>query len=108
MKKELPVPIWKQREVKVNYAIAKLMKRGIAFKSKEKVNFSDSPDSSVRCWIKYYKPNNEFHITLRFNGKDYITGAGEDNFDIDFYIPWEEFIEKFGDIVVIKEKDEVK
>ena len=99
--KDLPVPIEKQREVKVDYVIAKLMKKGIAFKSKQN-------DINSKCWIKYYPNQKQFHLTLRFAGKDYITGAGEDNFDIDLYIPFDDFFKKFGEIVVIKELEENK
>lgn len=95
--KDLPVPINKQKEVIVNYAIAKFMRSGIAFKSKEKADF-DLKDVNSRCWIKYFPGNNEFHLTLRFSGTDYITGKGTDNFDIDLYIPWEDFELKFNEI----------
>jgi len=101
-KKRLPVPMDKQREVKVNYAIAKFMKKGIAFKSKAKPDFN-LQDNNSRCWIKYYPDNKEFHITLRFAGTDYITGEGDDNFDIDLYLPWEEFNNKFQEIKEAKE-----
>lgn len=92
IKKELPVPIYKQFEVPVDYAIAKFMYSGIAFKSKQN-------DYLSKCWIKYYDKQKQFHLTLRFKGVDYITKKGTDNFDIDLYIPFEDFLIAFEKII---------
>lgn len=86
MGKPLPVPMDMQLEIPVAYAIARLMNRGVAFKTGQN-------DSEARCWIKYYDKMHQFHLTLRFEGKDHITGAGEDKFDIDLYLPWDVFVE---------------
>ena len=91
--KPIPVDMDKQQQVTVDYAIARLMRKGIAFKSGQN-------DSEARCWIKYYEKQHQFHLTLRFKGKDHITGQGEDNFDIDLYLPYDEFMQAVGVIKI--------
>ena len=99
IKKIIPVKREMQKEISVNYAIAKFRDKGIAFKTETKNAFVKP---NARCWIK--KGNTidreEFHITLRFEGVDYRTGEGKDVFDIDIYLPLEEFEEKLKDLQI--------
>jgi hypothetical protein len=101
-KKILPVIFEKQKEIKVNYAIAKFRDNGIAFRTTKPAN------RMARCWIKSEDVigENEFHLTLRFQGVDFKTGKGNDMFDIDLYLPLEEFNENFNKLIIDKSHKE--
>jgi len=108
-KKPLPKVIGKQFFMELNYANARFMNLGEAYRT----NYGKVPNAY--CVFKLNEIENPigerdkflFHIVLRFQGLDRKT-AKDEKLDVDFYLYPDEFIPKIKELLSIYDTQKSK